>query len=29
MADLAFRAELERCYREIAGRPSELYFCRA
>jgi len=28
MADAAFRAELDRCYRQIAGRPSELYFCR-
>ena len=28
MADEPFRAELERCWREIAGRPSELYFCR-
>ncbi len=28
MADEGFRAELDRCYREIAGRPSELYFCR-
>ena len=28
MADEAFTAELSRCYREIAGRPSELYFCR-
>jgi len=28
MADPAFRAELDRCYREIAGRPSELYFAR-
>ncbi len=27
-ADPAFRAELDRCYRTIAGRPSELYFCR-
>ena len=27
MADDAFRAELDRCLREIAGRPSELYFC--
>ncbi len=26
MADKAFRAELDRCLREIAGRPSELYF---
>jgi tryptophan synthase beta chain len=28
MADDAFCAELDRCYREIAGRPSELYFAR-
>jgi len=28
MADAAFKAELDRCCREIAGRPSELYFCR-
>ena len=28
MADKAFRRELDRCYREIAGRPSELYFAR-
>jgi tryptophan synthase beta chain len=28
MANPAFRAELDRCYREIAGRPSELYFAR-
>ena len=28
MADEAFTAELSRCYREIAGRPSELYFYR-
>jgi tryptophan synthase beta chain len=28
MADETFLAELDRCYREIAGRPSELYFCR-
>ncbi len=28
MADEAFKAELSRCYSEIAGRPSELYFCR-
>jgi tryptophan synthase beta chain len=27
MADRGFRAELGRCYRDIAGRPSELYFC--
>jgi tryptophan synthase beta chain len=27
-ADKAFRAEFDRCLREIAGRPSELYFCR-
>jgi tryptophan synthase beta chain len=27
-ADAAFGAELDRCYREIAGRPSELYLCR-
>ncbi len=26
MADEAFIAELERCNREIGGRPSELYF---
>ena len=26
MADDAFKAELGRCYREVAGRPSELYF---
>jgi len=28
MADDAFIAEFDRCLREIAGRPSELYFCR-
>ncbi len=28
MADAAFRAELDRCYRQIAGRPSELYLAR-
>ena len=28
MADEAFGAEFDRCLREIAGRPSELYFCR-
>ena len=28
MADAAFRSELDRCYREIAGRPSELYYAR-
>jgi len=28
MADEKFRAELDRCLREIAGRPSELYFAR-
>ncbi len=28
MADDAFGAEFDRCLREIAGRPSELYFCR-
>jgi tryptophan synthase beta chain len=28
MADDAFGAELDRCLREIAGRPSELYFCK-
>jgi tryptophan synthase beta chain len=28
MADAAFRAELDRCWREIAGRPSEMYFAR-
>ncbi|MCE5328600.1 MAG: tryptophan synthase subunit beta [Planctomycetaceae bacterium] len=28
MADAAFTAELDRCLRQIAGRPSELYFCR-
>jgi len=28
MADKAFCAELDRCWREIAGRPSELYFCK-
>ncbi len=27
-ADDAFGAELEGCWRRIAGRPSELYFCR-
>ena len=26
--DEAFGAELDRCWREIAGRPSELYFCK-
>jgi len=26
--DEAFGAELDRCLREIAGRPSELYFCK-
>lgn len=26
--DPRFRREFERCLREIAGRPSELYFCR-
>ena len=28
MADPAFLAEFDRCLREIAGRPSELYFCK-
>ncbi len=28
MADQQFLAELDRCYREIAGRPSELYLAR-
>jgi len=28
MADEAFRAELDRCLREIAGRPSELYYAK-
>ncbi|MHC4562925.1 MAG: tryptophan synthase subunit beta [Planctomycetota bacterium] len=28
MADEAFVAELDRCLREIGGRPSELYFCK-
>ncbi len=28
MADDSFLAELDRCWREIAGRPSELYFCK-
>ncbi len=28
MADETFRTELDRCLREIAGRPSELYFAR-
>jgi tryptophan synthase beta chain len=28
MADASFKAELDRCLRDIAGRPSELYFCR-
>jgi len=28
MADESFLAEFNRCLREIAGRPSELYFCR-
>jgi len=28
MADEAFIAKLERCNREIGGRPSELYFCK-
>ena len=28
MADEAFLGELDRCRREIAGRPSELYFCK-
>jgi tryptophan synthase beta chain len=27
-ADEDFHAEFDRCLREIAGRPSELYFCR-
>ncbi|HUS92952.1 MAG TPA: tryptophan synthase subunit beta [Phycisphaerae bacterium] len=27
-ADEQFLAELDRCWREIAGRPSELYLCR-
>ena len=27
-ADADFRSEFDRCLREIAGRPSELYFCR-
>ncbi len=27
-ADPEFRAEFDRCLREIAGRPSELYFCK-
>ena len=26
--DDAFRAEFDRCLREIAGRPSELYYCK-
>jgi tryptophan synthase beta chain len=28
MADEAFLAELDACWRRIAGRPSEMYFCR-
>jgi len=28
MADEAFRAEYDRCLRQIAGRPSELYFAK-
>ena len=28
MVDPGFQAELDRCYRDIAGRPSELYFCK-
>jgi len=28
MVDAGFLAELERCNREIGGRPSELYFCK-
>src|ERR1039457_4158586 len=28
MADKKFLARLDQCYREIAGRPSELYLCR-
>ncbi len=28
MADDSFKAELDRCLREIAGRPSELYYSR-
>jgi len=28
MADKSFLAELDRCYRQIAGRPSELYFAK-
>ena len=28
MADKVFLAELDRCHRDIAGRPSELYFAR-
>jgi tryptophan synthase beta chain len=28
MADPAFLTELDRCFRQIAGRPSELYFAR-
>ncbi len=28
IADPQFRDEFDRCLREIAGRPSELYFCR-
>jgi tryptophan synthase beta chain len=28
MADPTFVSELDRCYRQIAGRPSELYFAR-
>ena len=28
MADKAFLAELDRCYRQIAGRPSEMYFAK-
>ncbi len=28
MGDDAFLAELDRCYRQIAGRPSELYFAK-
>ncbi len=28
LADEAFTRELDRCYREIAGRPSELYFAK-
>ena len=28
MGDPAFGAEFDRCLRQIAGRPSELYFCR-